>query len=91
MDSVRFRLGLADSLGLGNLAPVKKTKQNLITYSQNLYVIDYRFSVQKEKDRSWQLVVTSISPPPCDLLATIEEIRAKYLSSRGLPQRRAVY
>lgn len=91
MDSVRFRLGLADSLGLGNLVPVTKTKQNLITYSQNLYAIDYHFSVQKERDRSWQLGVTSISPPPWDLLATIEEIRAKYLSSRGLPQRRAVY
>lgn len=31
MDNVRFRLGLADSLGLGNLVPVIETKQNLIT------------------------------------------------------------
>lgn len=31
MDSVRFRLGLADSLGLGNLVPVRETKQNLVT------------------------------------------------------------
>lgn len=53
MDSVRLRLGLADSLGLGNLVPVTKIKQNLITYSQNLYVIEYHFSVQKERDRSW--------------------------------------
>lgn len=87
---MRFRLGLADSLGLGNLVPVTKIKQNLITYSQNLYVIDYHFSEQKERDKSWRLV-TNISPPLCDLLTTIEEIRAKYLSSRGLPQRRAVY
>lgn len=33
--------------------------------------------------RSQQLAVTSTSLPTCDLLATIEEIREKYLSSRA--------
>jgi hypothetical protein len=39
MDRVRLRLGLADSLGLGNLVPVIETKQNLITYCWTLYLL----------------------------------------------------
>lgn len=85
MDSVRFRLGLADSLGLGNLVPGAETKQSPVTCGCNSIPVIHCYGPgwKKGRVRSQQLAVTSASPPTCDLLVTTEEIREKYLSSRA--------
>lgn len=85
MDRVRFRLGLADSLGLGNLVPVAETEQNPVTCGWNSTPVSHCSGPgwRKGRLRSQQPAVTSASLPTCGLLATTEEIREKYLSSRA--------